>query len=167
MRGDYSGKIRVTLSHKELASFGRFIGKNPKLNSALDELQILYFYTTKVLAPAEFVVYDSYRAPDTQEKLLKEGKSEDVHSLHNLNPSHACDHVPIVNGKAQWKAYKQFHFIYGIMYTTFQKLKHDNNWQWNIRSGMDWEMDNYTEDKTTLYDPGHIELRPLDYKPNS
>ena len=150
-----------------IPEFHAFLNKYPKLKLAREELQILYYYTIKELGPQMLLITDTYRPPKSQEKLLKEGKSEDKHSLHNLNPSHACDHVPLHQGELMWKDYRQMHFIYGLMYAIFQNLKRLHKWPWNIRCGMDWEMNNYTEDKTTLYDPGHIELRPLDYKPNS
>ena len=145
--------------------FKDFLDENPKLKQARGELQILYFHTLLYLAPAKLLIYDSYRPPKTQEKLVEEGKSQTEKSLHNYNPSFACDHIPTLNGVAKWKSYRQLHFVYGVIYAIFRDLQKKYNWPYNIRSGMDWGMTNYTENKTTLYDPGHIELRTLDYKP--
>ena len=145
--------------------FKDFLNKNYKLKDAIEDIQILYFETSKMLAPATLLAYDCYRDKERQKELVRQGKSETENSLHNFKPSLACDHIPVLNDKPMWKDYLQLHFIYGMMYVLFQDLKKKYNWHWQIRSGMDWEMNNYTQNKTSLYDPGHIEFRPLDYRP--
>ena len=137
--------------------FNEFLDNNPKVKTARKELQYLYFYTSKIIAPSRILIYECHRSKERQLKLKKKGLSQVRFGQHNYNPSRACDFIPLKDGKARWEDYSQIHFVIGVQRAVFDFLNFEGL---RLRSGADWDENNYTQDKTTLYDPGHSAIRP-------
>ena len=142
----------------DVKDFVKFLDDNPRVESARGELQLVYYYTLAIIKPARMLIYGCYRSKEKQFEKFKKGLSQVKFGDHNYNPSHACDTVPLKNGKAMWEDYSQFHFLIGVKKGIATELNTQLNWHLKYISGADWDNNNETTEKTSLYDPGHDAL---------
>lgn len=149
----FEKKIQKTVAfdyYLNVDDFTKFLLENPKLQSASDELQYVYYYSSK-LFDDRLLIYECHRSKEDQLKAFEKGASKVKLGWHNFGM--ACDSITVENRKAKWKDIPQAIKIATIHKAVCNRLKKDKNGFKNLRcrSGMDFK---------SFKDFVHFELRP-------
>ena len=131
--------------------------RNPKLQDCHNVLKEL---AAELWKRMDFLVFTCHRSKADQERMVKEGKSKTMNSLHLNAPARAMDIVPRkgVGGDLLWSDLRQLYFMSGMVIGIFDRLKKERGWDFVLRTGSDWDCDGQTFD-SRFKDPYHFEIR--------
>ena len=156
---------------EEIKEFEEFLKRERRMATARPELKIMYFYVKKFVTTPKtgLIIYECNRSLKRQLMLYKRGASKVKRGNHNKMPSDACDMVPQrKEGRSQrwvarWYDYRQFHYLVGQAQGIFEFLKMRYGWNLRLRSGTDWDMNRYGQQRKEggFYDAGHLEIKEI------
>ena len=131
-----------------------------RLATCHQDLQTL---ANAVLQIHDCMVVTGHRDQETQERMVREGKSK-VHwpnGKHNSWPSRAIDLAPYVNGISPWD-YEYSLYFAGIVLGVAEMLRSQGMMQHAIRWGGNWTVERDNPQRTfkgvSFYDGLHFEL---------
>jgi len=145
----------------------RFGNRSARLLEQLDERLVKVLYETIAFSYIDFTVISTKRTILEQERLLREGNTRTLNSLHLNEPkSHAVDIAPIKfnsSGRSfiPWDDLHYFYFLAGSILHSAQRIIHRENADWSVRWGGDWNMNRsfvVDDPKESLNDLVHFEL---------
>ena len=97
----------------------------------------------------DFTILQGRRTLEQQRRLVEQGFSTTMNSLHLRNPSQAVDIAP---WPIDWDDIKRFYTLGGIVLAAAKAVNIPIRW------GGDWDGDSVTTDQS-FNDPGHFELK--------
>ena len=92
----FEEKLKKTVAFDYLLNvddFTNFLTKNPKLQHASDELQDVYYYSSKLLGSDRLLIYECMRSKEDQLKAFNRGASKVRIGWHNFGM--ACDSITV------------------------------------------------------------------------
>lgn len=149
-----------------------------KLQDAHNDLQLIFKEAIKY-SPVDFGISQTYRSPETQFEIFKEGRKFDgkewiidkpglvktykdgyyTKSKHNFYPSLAVDFYAYIENKPSL-TWDKFHLaiIIGVLLSAAERLYEEGKISNILRSGADWNRNGEFLSDQSFDDMPHVEL---------
>lgn len=143
-------------------SYSNFYQKNKRIHTCRQEIRWVTEQAWKM--GLRFLVVECHRSKERQLALYNKGASQLKFGMHNYDPSHAIDFVPVhlKTGKLMWEggdALRQYAYSIGVFQTLTEIGIEKFGWKVYFRSGRDWKRTNTVYQPSTLHDWAHWEIR--------